>query len=190
MRCVFTLGFIFCAILVGFSQEKNEVERRIKSDEVHDNAKEWLKETYKKRRKTKWYYQTDGNKEVFEAKLKHNKQLHSIEFSLDGQVQNIEILIGEDELDTKVLESILKFLDTNYTKSSVSKLQIQYTGDEDDLEDVIDEQEFEDVIVKYEMEFYGKNDKDDELWEALFDEHGKLIQKRIINLKATDNLDY
>lgn len=174
----------------GFAQEKNEVEKRIKKQEVPQQAKAWLNDAYENKRKTKWYFQTDGEEKSFEAKLKYKKHLHSIEFDLDGNVRNIEVLIDENEIDKEVQKVISTYFETNFSKFSISKIQIQYTGENDNLEDVIDENEFEDITVSYEIEFYGKTDTEDELWEALFDAEGVLIKKRIVNLKATDNLDY
>jgi hypothetical protein len=105
-------------------------------------------------------------------------------------VQNIEVLIKEKELDPEVYQNLIDDLNRNFNKFSISKLQIQYTGEPDDLEDLIDEDEFENITIHYEIEFYGKSDTDDELWEGLFDSKGKLLEKRIVKLKATDNLDY
>jgi hypothetical protein len=181
--------FLFLAAY-SFAQEKNEVERRVKKSEVAEAAKDWLKDAYENKRKTKWYFQTDGDKEVFEAKLKHRKHLHSVEFNLEGNVQNIEVLIKEKELDPEVYQNLIDDLNRNFNKFSISKLQIQYTGEPDDLEDLIDEDEFENITIHYEIEFYGKSDTEDELWEGLFDSKGKLLEKRIVKLKATDNLDY
>ncbi|SDG73166.1 hypothetical protein SAMN04488027_1062 [Psychroflexus sediminis] len=175
---------------LAFAQEKNEVEKRIKKEDVPRQAKDWLNDAYENKRKTKWYFQTDGDEKAFEAKLKHEKHLHSVEFDMNGKVRNIEVLIDKNELDEEVRKVISNYLNTSYTKFSISKIQIQYTGEGDDLEDVIDEDEFENITISYEIEFYGKTDTEDELWEALFDAEGILIKKRIVNLKATDNLDY
>lgn len=188
-RIIITLFALF-GMAFGYAQEKNEVEKRVKKSEVQEQAKKWLNDAYENKRKVKWYYQTDGKKEVFEAKLKHDKHLHSVEFSLDGYVRNIEILIDENELAPKVREVITNFLETNYTKFTISKIQIQYTGHGNDLEDIIDEDEFENITINYEIEYYGKSETEDELWEALFNDEGVLIEKRIVNLRATDNLDY
>jgi len=182
---VFIFGFNLCS-----AQEKDEVEERIKKSEVHPKAIAWLKDAYEKRRKVKWYYQTDGKEEAFEAKLKHKKHLHSVEFNTDGIVQNIEVLIKEKEMDRTVFGIITDYMNTTYNKFSFSKIQIQYTGSEDDLEDVIDENEFEEISISYEIEYYGKTDTQNELWEGLFDQDGKLIVKRIVKIKNTDNLDY
>ncbi|NEV93541.1 hypothetical protein G3567_05165 [Psychroflexus sp. YR1-1] len=189
IRSITRLLIMLC-FSFGFAQEKNEVEKRIEKQEVPQQAKAWLNDAYENKRRTKWYFQTDDEEQVFEAKLKHNKHLHSVEFDLDGNVRNIEVLIDENELDEEVRKVISTYLNTYFSKFSISKIQIQYTGEGDDLEDVIDEDEFEDITVSYEIEFYGKTETEDELWEALFDSEGILIKKRSVNLKATDNLDY
>lgn len=189
IRSITSLLVMLC-FSFGFAQEKNEVEKRIKKQEVPQQAKAWLNDAYEKKRKTKWYFQTDGEEKSFEAKLKYKKHLHSIEFDLDGNVRNVEVLIDENELEREVLKVILTYLKANYTKFSISKIQIQYTGEGENLEDVIDEDEFEDITINYEIEFYGKSDTEDELWEGLFDAKGTFLEKRVINLKATDNLDY
>ena len=185
---LFILSFFFMTL--GFTQEKKEVEKRIKESEVHEDAIEWLEDAYENKRKTKWYYQTDGDEEVFEAKLKYKKHLHSVEFNLKGEVQNVEVLLKEKEMDKAVHQNITGYLENNYNKYSFSKIQIKYTGEEDDLEDMIDENEFEDITINYEIEYYGKTDSEDELWEGIFNENGMFLEKRVVKIKATDNLDY
>lgn len=182
------LSFFFTAL--SFAQEKKEVEKRIKESEVHEDALEWLEDAYENKRKTKWYYQTDGDEKVYEAKLKHRKHLHSVEFNLEGVVQNIEVLLKEKEIDKEVHQNIISYLENNYNKYSFSKIQIKYIGEGDDLEDMIDENEFEDITINYEIEYYGKSDSEDELWEGIFNENGKFLEKRVVKIKATDNLDY
>ncbi|MGM0634591.1 MAG: hypothetical protein ACQESK_00895 [Bacteroidota bacterium] len=177
--------------LAGFAQEKNEVEKRIKKKEVPAAAKEWMNDAYESVKRIRWYFQTDGDKRVYEAKLRWQKKRHSIEFSLDGKIINIEIKISEDEIDTKAKRKILGYLKENYHSYSLKKIQIQYQGDNDDLEDLIDENEVdEDLEINYEIESYGRNDNDNELWEGIFDEQGNFKHKRVIIIKATDNLDY
>lgn len=181
---------LFCFSVV-FAQEKNEVEKRVKKKQVPQSAKAWMKDAYEKKSRVNWYFQTDGEKKVYEAKLFWKNKKHSIEFDTLGKVINIEILIDQDEIKIHAAQKIQQYFDENYNKFSIKKIQIQYTGDADDLEDIIDEDEFdEDLEIKYEIEFYGKNEDANELWEGLFDQDGKLLEKRIVNIKATDNLDY
>lgn len=184
------LLFIVFSVTYGIAQEKNEVEKRVKKDGIPNLAKEWLEEAFKQDRKTKWYYQTDGKKYVYEAKLKKNKYLHSVEFDMEGKVKNIEIKIKENEIKQEAYQTIFNYFKSNYIRYSLKKIQIQYTGESDDLENLIVENEIKNLVINYEIEYYGKTDKDNTLWEGLFDAEGKLIEKRSINLKLTDNLDY
>ena len=184
------LLFIIFSVTYGVAQEKNEVEKRVKKDEIPNQAKEWLEDAFEQKRRTKWYYQTDGEKQVYEAKLKQNKHLYSVEFDMEGKVENIEIKIKENEIKEEAYQTIFDYFKSNYSRYSLKKIQIQYTGESDDLEDLIDEDEIENLVINYEIEYYGRTDKDNTLWEGLFDANGRLIKKRSVNLKLTDNLDY
>ena len=173
------------------AQVKNETEKRIKKKDVPEEVMEWFKDAYEKRKKVKWFYQTDGEKTVYEAKLMYKKQKHSVEILPNGNIVNIEVLIDFDTIEANSKNNIETYLYANYTKFSIKKVQIQYTGSNDDLEDLIDEDELNEAItINYEIEFYGKNEIVDELWEGLFNSDGKLMEHRKIKLKATDNLDY
>lgn len=188
---------ILCIILVSFfalqlnAQVKNEIEKSIEKKEVPVAVKNWFKDAYEKSKKVKWFYQTDGDKEVYEAKLTRKGKKHSVEILPNGEAVNIEILIDFDEIEVKTKQQIEQYFATTYTKTKIKKVQIQYSGSSDDLEDFIDENELdENLTINYEIEFYGKNDIEDELWEGLFNSKGALIERRLIKLKATDNLDY
>lgn len=186
-----SMSILFSVLVsISFAQEKNEVEKRVKKNEVPQDAIDWFKDAYETQSKVRWYYQTDGDDKSYEVKLKYKKQWHSIEFDLDGQVLDIEIQIEENEILDDARQSIMDYLNTTFTKYSIKKIQIQFTGDADDLEDLIDENEMEDLKINYEIEYYGKTDSDNALFEGLFDENGQLLQQRIMTVKLTDNLDY
>lgn len=190
MKLMFSL-VISLLMLPLQAQVKNEIEKSIKKRDVPTVVMEWFKDSYEKNRKVKWYFQTDGEKEVYEAKLTHQNKKHSIEILPTGEAVNIEISIDFDEIEVNAKQQMETYFTSNYTKFKVKRVQIQYTGSNDDLEDFIDEDELsDDLVVNYEIEFYGKNDVENELWEGLFDAKGILTERRKIKLKATDNLDY
>lgn len=173
------------------AQTKNEVERRIKKKAVPSEVKDWFNDAYENQRKVKWFYQTDGDKKVYEAKLMYKNKNHSVEIQPNGDIVNIEVQIELDEIQQEVRQKILAYFNTNYNRFSIKKIQIQYTGSNDDLEDLIDEDEMvASINVHYEIEFYGKNENENELWEGLFNDVGNLIERKKIVLKSTDNLDY
>lgn len=189
MRTVFVIVLV-CFTSLATAQDKTEREQRIRSGEVPTAAVEWMNDAYESLRRVKWYYEETSGVNSYEAKIKRKGYFHSIEFDTSGLIQDIEVRIEWNELPLNVQENITLYLDSAYTKHKVQKIQKQWTGDPDDLEDLIDEDEDENLTIHYELEFYGKNDALDELWEGLFDEEGSMLEKRVIRLRPTDNLDF
>jgi hypothetical protein len=174
-----------------WTQTKVEVEKRIKKSEVPVEVLDWFEDAYQDINKVKWFYQTDGDKKSYEAKLKHKKRKHSVEINPDGNIINIEVTVNFDDIESIAKQQIETYFKNTYSKFKIKKTQIQYLGSNDDLEDMIDENEMsEDITTNYEIEFYGKNEKGKELWEGLFDSKGELINRRKIKIKSTDILDY
>lgn len=180
---------LFVAASAG-AQEKVEMEKRIRVDEVPLPAVEWLNDAYERARKTRWYFEETSGLQSYEAKLKWKGHLHSVEFDTAGVVQDIEITIEWQELPEKVQKNIISYLDSSFQKHRIQKIQEQWSGAPDDLEDLIDEREREDLTTRYEIYYYGKNASADEIWEGLFDAAGKILQERIVKLRPTDNLNF
>ena len=179
-------------LLVGIAgaQEKVEIEQSVGIDDVPSLALEWLDDAYESARRTRWYYEESSDTQSYEAKLKWKGHLHSVEFDTAGIVQDIEITIDWKELPANVQENIAAYLDSAFQKHRIQKIQEQWTGAPDDLEDLIDERERENLITKYEIEYYGKDASADNLREGLFDADGKMLRERIVQLRPTDNLDF
>lgn len=172
------------------AQEKVETEQRIQVSEVPLTAVEWMKDAYETARKTKWYYEETTGLKSYEAKLKWKRRMHSVEFDTSGVIQDIEISVEWKELPAAVQKNITAYLDSAFTRHRVQRIQEQWTGAPDDLEDLIDEREHEDLTTSYEIYYYGKNASADEIWEGLFDADGKILQERIVKLRPTDNLNF
>ncbi|KAB1064874.1 hypothetical protein [Salibacter halophilus] len=177
--------------ILSLAQEKIEREKRIKSNEVPSKAIEWMDDAYEDlENQIKWYFEETSGSYSYEAKVKFMDDLHSVEFDTLGNIQDIEIIKEWDELLPGVKENLQNYFQSNFKKFKIRKIQIQYTGDEDDLEDLIDENEFEDLTIRYEIKFYGKTEQDKKIWEALFDDEGKYIQKREVILNTSNNLNF
>ena len=177
--------------ILSLAQEKIEREKRIKSNEVPSKAIEWMDDAYEDlENQIKWYFEETSGRYSYEAKVKFMDDLHSIEFDTLGNIQDIEIIKEWDELLPEVKENLQNYFQSNFKKFKIRKIQIQYTGDEDDLEDLIDENEFDDLTIRYEIKFYGKTEQDKKIWEALFDDEGKYIQKREVILNTSNNLNF
>jgi hypothetical protein len=187
---ILTVLFLIIITIPAFSQEKVEREHRIDRSDVPRKAILWFKDSYERAKKVKWYFEESTTGKSYEAKLNWNGQKHSVEFDETGTIEDIEVEISLEEISNEVQENIVRYFQTNYKKYRMRKIQRQWIGDEEDLEDAIDEDEVEEVETRYEIEFYGKNEKGRELWEGLFDSRGKLISKRIVKLRPADNLNF
>lgn len=185
------LGIILLVFSATLSaQEKVEFEQRVNTREVPVTALDWLNDAYEKARRIKWYYEETSGLTSYEAKLKWKGHLHSVEFDTSGIVQDIEISIEWQELPEQTRQNITSYLDSAFSKYRVQKLQEQWTGAPDDLEDLIDEEERDALTTRYEIEYYGKNEAHDSLWEGLFDSEGIMLNQRKVKLRPTDNLNF
>lgn len=182
---------IMLCVTAGVSaQQKKEIEQRVNPDEVPQHAREWLDDAYENARRIRWYYEETSGEISYEAKLKWKKHVHSVEFDTTGVIQDIEITVEWQELPEMVQRNITAFMDSTYRKHTIQKIQVQWSGAPDDLEDLIDEDEREELTTRYEIEYYGKNASHDELMEGLFDAEGRMLQERIVKLRPTDNLNF
>lgn len=180
---LFSFGiFNFC-----FSQDKFERETSIKPSHVPSKATEWLSDAFEKVNKPRWFLEFSQNGKSYEAKFFYQGHYHSVEFDSLGKVEDVEIEINKSEMESDVWEAIQAYFDSEYEQVKVEKIQRQLTGSESDLEDYFDEEEDEDVEVRYEIVYQAKKGHW-ELWEALFDDSGKIISKLKVTIRPNDNL--
>lgn len=189
MEKLCTLLMLLCALQLS-AQEKRETERGVKSKEVSKEAVDWLRNSYEGFRKVQWFFQQDGEERSFEAKLKWAGHWHSVAFDTAGVVRDVEIAVPWESLTDTLRQALSVYFDGNYRKWSIEKLQLQWLGHPDDLEDLIDEQESEGLTLNLEVEYRGQTETEDVLWEGLFDASGRLLQKRKIILGNLNNLSY
>lgn len=112
-----------------------------------------------------------------------------MEFDPAGVIQDIEVELSFEELPAETGQAIADYFSSSYRSHDIKRIQIQYTGSADDLEDFIDEDEDAGLTLRYEIEYTGADsDAPSTYWEGLFDEAGALIQRRKVILPPTDNL--
>lgn len=168
---------------------KVEREVSIKQRDVPQPAKDWLVDTFEDIKRPNWYKEFNEIGYSYEAKFKLKKHFYSVKFDSLGIILDVEIELKLSELSEELQLALKDYFTANYETYQINKIQIQYTGLPDDLEDFFDEDEKEGITTRYEIEYRGKVDSNkDEIWEALFTEKGKFIQKRVIKVSSTDNL--
>lgn len=171
-------------------QEKVEREWRIKSREVPRPALEWFKDAYELPKRVKWYREENESGNFFEAKLNWKQHRHSIKFNEQGTVVDVEIEMGLDQLEPEVAKAIVTTLDSMCPGYRILKIQQQWTGAPDDLEDLIDEQERENLHMQYELEVFFRSGKEAGYHELLFSENGQFTSMRPIRMNTADHLQY
>lgn len=189
LKFIFTL--LFFGMITGslFAQDKIERELRVKEKEVPKDAREWLDDAFESTKKPKWYQEVFESGYSYEAKFKLKGKFYSVEFDSLGRIQDVEIEMDVEELPKEVRTGLEDYLSADYKSSDIKRIQIQYSGEADDLEDFFDENSLEGILTRYEIEFIGLDEAGaSELWEGLFSEEGKLINKRKIILTPSENL--
>lgn len=188
-------GYFFLISLLLFSlstiaQVKQEREYRIEASEVPEPARQFI-DSIGGTPCVRWYYEENLEGNSIEGKLMYFKKKHSIEFSTDGQLQDVEILIDFDELPEPLQEAIEDRLDKEFDNFKVKKVQRQYTGQRLVLLELTKTgQSTSPYTTHYEMVIKGKKDHQKNLYEVTFSQQGELLEKEQILFRNTDNLEY
>lgn len=172
-----------------FAQDKIERELRVEEKVVPKEARDWLYDAFETTKRPKWYQEVFESGYSYEAKFKLKGKFYSVEFDSLGLIQDVEIEVGFKELPKEVQNGLEDYLLDDYKSSDIKRIQIQYSGKPDDLEDFFDENSLEGILTRFEIEFIGLDESGkSELFEGLFSEKGDLINKRKIVLVPSDNL--
>jgi hypothetical protein len=178
---------------------KREVERSVNRGELPGAALEVLEEVAAVVEEADYYRQTDGEVVSFEAKLRADGYLWSVEFFETGGLMNVEQLIPFEEIPDPVRTRIESGLDSLFAKYTLTRIQRQYTPEDDDGEDLLEallEAEEDDgeaepeALVRYELEANGQRENELGAFELTFDAKGRLVQQRRIVRRPIDNLLY
>lgn len=172
------------------SNEKRERETKVSESAAPQPAKDWLRDATDGTGRLTWYEQMSDGAKNFEVKFNYQKEFYSVEFDLDGNIENIEILRKWRNLPKAAREQMEAYLDSTYSKHKLKKAQVQYTGESARLKTVFSEDISAALTVKYEVVYRGRDQNEDALWESLFDSEGIHLYKRKVILRPVDNLNY
>ncbi|NRB60608.1 MAG: hypothetical protein HRU50_11805 [Winogradskyella sp.] len=125
MKLKISLILLFI-IQLSFSQTKNKKEERIPKDQFPDQALELINELPTNCKRIRFYKETDGDKKSYEVKFKYQKKNYSIEFSEDGILEDIEVLIKFKNLEKVIRANIKTHFKSYYKTYKLIKVQAQY----------------------------------------------------------------
>lgn len=171
------IGFSFQS---SYAQYKYEREYRIRKSQFPTNALEFIEEKVTDAKRIKFYKETDSAKVSFEAKLKKDRLWYSIEFSEEGILEDIEILIKTTDIPNETLSKIEAYLNSHFNKYRIKRLQQQYPARTDALETTL-RNAFQNLILptnNYEIMVAGKKDEGYMDYEILFDADGNFKTQR------------
>ena len=188
---IFILGGFINFPLNSLAQNKLEKEEGIPEDKAPAKAVEFLHDCCKDIKKD-WFLERNLEGRSIEAKFKLFDQWHSVEFDIEGEIEDVEILYLYKLLSEEVREEIEEELEEEFSKYKIERVQIQYTGDPEAIQKYLLGEPVEDLDIEtaYELIILGIKEKDVKRFEFLFDDEGELEEKLEIITRETDNLAY
>ena len=173
-----------------FPQIKYEREYKLDKSEIPILAQSFV-DSCQFSSKVKWYGEESQKGRSIEAKTKDQGEKFSLEFDLEGKIQDAEWEIKEEQIETKILTIIKQELGREFSKYKIQKIQIQWTGSAISLINLIRKRSSnENYIQKYECVIKGRKAKATAMYELLFGPEGKLEYMAKIQTRNTDNMDY
>lgn len=185
-----TLLFMELGCHLALAQQKFERETRLSEKEVPTSALQFV-EALNANCKVKWYKEESLTNNSLEAKFKRGKQKYSVEFDTTGQLEDVEIEIKWQEIPKQVGDSVQKEIEFLCVRSKLSKIQVQYVGNQEDIVVFLNTKSLtEKIIAKYEIVLKCSSNEKIALLECLFSAEGKLEKTSEIIFKNSSNLEY
>lgn len=163
------------------AQVKQEQEYRIDRKDFPRNALELLEPHLEGARRIRFYLERDGERKSYEAKFKKGKLRYSVEFLDDGELEDVEFIIGSRDIPNDSWAAIEAHLQTHYPRYRIKKIQQQHPWEEGNDPKGTLHQAFQNLIlpgIRYELVFSAKMDGSFKIFEALYDATGTLIEIR------------
>ena len=183
---IFLVSLCLNSILI--AQVKFEKEARIPIHDLPLTIQALLPQITQDAKRIRYYQEFDGEKESYEVKLKKRGTYFSIEFSQDGVLEDVEILISISELPTPVLETIGKHFH-RYKRTRIQK-QFRHPKEQDPKQTL--QRVFNGLILPtaYEIVINGKTNSGYKQVEFLIDINGELLKKRNVITKDYEHVVY
>ncbi|GAA4889254.1 hypothetical protein GCM10023311_11590 [Flaviramulus aquimarinus] len=186
------LLFIWCCSCC-FSQTKNEKEERISLSEFPEVTQNYFNSISHKLQSLKFFKETDGRKQSFEAKFKFKKLHYSVEFDTQGKLEDIEILIKKKYISKNGPKQIFEYFNSNFKKTRIIKIQKQFINkthktDEEFIKYIVDNPDEKNTHFEIIAEI--KTKKKHELREFTFNRNGEFINSRLVTFSSYEHALY
>lgn len=188
-KWLWSIVFLTAIMPVLQAQTKIEREFKIRESEVPVSAREFIR-SCELSGKVKWYREENGSTISFEAKTRHRGKKYSIEFSEAGALEDAEELSRMQKLPAELSLTLTTALRTEFKRFRVEKIQIQYSGSEASVLEVITRGNSTGCTVKYELVVAGVSASENGHFELLFDSGGVLLERTKLIERGTENIEY
>lgn len=172
---------LLCCLCFGLAaQTKFEKKERVNAEEFPKEAIGLLKAALLPK-KIKYYKEQSDSGISYEAKFKHNGTFFSVEFSTDGNLEDIEAEITQ--LPSQTQGAINEYLSEEFKKYTLKKIQRQFIKTQEDNPSTILKTALINThspSVNYELIVMVKAEAGWQQFEMLFDANGKLLSSKKI----------
>ncbi|WP_072989592.1 hypothetical protein [Pseudozobellia thermophila] len=183
---VFILAFSTASLL---AQVRSEREHRIRKSQFPEKAVLTLEEKVEDARQMRFYKEIDSNVVSYKAKFKKDRLRYGITFNSDSEVEVIEFEIKPVDIPNDSYTQTIAYLEGNFEKYRVQKIQQQYLTEDRDLDQSL-KNAFQNLMlpsITYKFTVKGKKGKATEKYETIFDAEGKL---KLIKKALPPNYDH
>lgn len=178
-------------IFASSQDKKIEKEEDVDRDQMPAIAQQYLRINLPRDiNKLRFYHETDGEKESYEAKFKFQGNRFSVEFNEMGHLEDIEVQIKKRNLDKQIINNIEYYLESQHDRYKIEKIQAQYLSPEK-VDDVTMQRAKKIDDLKpdnYEIIVATKNQGKLKKFEMLFDPAGNFVNEREIIRNSYDYL--
>ena len=181
MRYSITIFILTFSITTCFSQNKYEREHRILKKQFPPKAMAFISQKLEGAKRIRFYKEIDSAKTSFEVKFKKARLHYSVVFNKLGELGGVEITIKEVDVPSESWDSIRDYLNRNFKKIRIKKIQQQYSVTNDSSPEETLHNAFQNLLLpalNYEIVFAGKREMGYEEFEVLFDAQGNFIRIR------------
>jgi len=189
-RIVFCVFFLFFVHLQLGAQYKYEKECRVKPENVPPLALDFIK-TIPLKAKVKWYREEGYSGITYEAKFRFRKRKLSIEFDSTGVLEDVEIEVNPESIDTNIIKQMNWQLNRDCVSCYWHKVQLQFTGNTSELRNVVTQDQVTKLAPSFELVVICKQDSSSEVFmEYVFNPEGRFMGKSEILLRNSSHLEY
>lgn len=189
MRWIVMLFWVMVYSTMSLNAQKMEREFRIDQTEFPEEALEFLNQLDLPLKKVKWFKEVQEHRTSFEAKIKVEKFLYSIEFDSLGRLEDIEKMVKFNRLPPDIQSVLKQSLRAQLGSYKIVKTQIQFTELRSEKV-VLTELSVQNSSIKYEIELFTKRDASKRLMEYLLSNRGEILSSHEVIVRSSENLMY